>query len=982
MTESTQDSQDRLYNLLPAIYRIRDANDGGQSLRALMAVLESEFTRLEQDIDGLYDDWFIETCAEWVVPYIGDLLCVRNLHSGENSGGAFSRRAYVANTLSYRRRKGTAPVLEQLAHDVTGWPAHAVEFFERLITTQHLNHVRLQSLATVDLCNANQLELLGGPFETATHTAEVRRIASNRGKYNIPNIGLFLWRLQSYFMLQSTPRKISDGRYTFSPMGNKIPLFNRPQTETEITHLAEEINVPGLLRRRALYDELEALRQMLETGSGNPPERYFGQQPVIQIFFNDDETGLQPEEIVICDLSGWNAAGWQPADSQTFTKPDATTFATQVAVDPALGRLALLNGITSPDKVRVSYAYGFSGDIGSGPYNRRQTLTTAADAETWTKKVGKDDPDADFNTLADALSSWTAWAAEDSKHTDAIITIIDNGTYQEQLSIAMDNPLNLTIQADEGKCPTLRLINGSQDMADLIIDSGDPVAGAKLTLNGLWIEGGISVEKESGLQKLSIIHCTLVPGRGLTADNKPRQPTAPSITVSPQSNDDLQVEIQYSITGPLDMPDEITGLTVQDSIVQAEHTSQSLSTKNLPALVSGSLSSFQKPSAAKPAVQVQIGGEGPYTATFKEKPDNLSQARDSLQIAIRAAHKSPAFARAQVITANKRLVILPGIPATVKITSTSSDIETGSELKLCDGSEHLVQALLSSQVEASFMLSSTEPKLTVTMNDKGPFTITLDPSTSSLAAARDQLYAAIRAADADDNAFKDALVSNLDDKLVVLPGMPDTSVIFGPADDDPTTFLELGLGDIPPAIGTGDGQPGPKTSLERSTIFGSTYVRELTLASETIFTWPVIAQRRQVGCTRFCFLPDGSRVPRRYRCQPDLALADYAQKAGKSSADLLSIEQQMAVIDQVTPIFTSKRYGDPEYGQLSPICAGEIATGAEDGSEMGVFCQLKQPQRKANLVATLEEYLRFGLEAGIFDVILKRNEEQGENNEG
>ena len=85
MTESTQDSQDRLYNLLPAIYRIRDANDGGQSLRALMAVLESEFTRLEQDIDGLYDDWFIETCAEWVVPYIGDLLCVRNLHSGKTA---------------------------------------------------------------------------------------------------------------------------------------------------------------------------------------------------------------------------------------------------------------------------------------------------------------------------------------------------------------------------------------------------------------------------------------------------------------------------------------------------------------------------------------------------------------------------------------------------------------------------------------------------------------------------------------------------------------------------------------------------------------------------------------------------------------------------------------------------------------------------------------------------------------------------------
>jgi len=29
---------------------------------------------LEQDMEDLYDNWFIETCDAWVVPYIGDLL--------------------------------------------------------------------------------------------------------------------------------------------------------------------------------------------------------------------------------------------------------------------------------------------------------------------------------------------------------------------------------------------------------------------------------------------------------------------------------------------------------------------------------------------------------------------------------------------------------------------------------------------------------------------------------------------------------------------------------------------------------------------------------------------------------------------------------------------------------------------------------------------------------------------------------------------
>jgi hypothetical protein len=39
--------------------------------------------------------------------------------------------------------------------------------------------------------------------------------------------------------------------------------------------------------------------------------------------------------------------------------------------------------------------------------------------------------------------------------------------------------------------------------------------------------------------------------------------------------------------------------------------------------------------------------------------------------------------------------------------------------------------------------------------------------------------------------------------------------------------------------------------------------------------------------------------------------------------------------------------------------------GAEDGAEMGVFNQLRQPQRVANLRQALEEYLRVGLEAGV-----------------
>ena len=68
----------------------------------------------------------------------------------------------------------------------------------------------------------------------------------------------------------------------------------------------------------------------------------------------------------------------------------------------------------------------------------------------------------------------------------------------------------------------------------------------------------------------------------------------------------------------------------------------------------------------------------------------------------------------------------------------------------------------------------------------------------------------------------------------------------------------------------------------------------------------------------------------------------------------------------VIPVFTSLTCGAAGYGQLAPQTAGEIRLGADDGAEMGAFHDLFQPQRLAGLRASLNEYLRFGFEAGIF----------------
>jgi hypothetical protein len=135
---------------------------------------------------------------------------------------------------------------------------------------------------------------------------------------------------------------------------------------------------------------------------------------------------------------------------------------------------------------------------------------------------------------------------------------------------------------------------------------------------------------------------------------------------------------------------------------------------------------------------------------------------------------------------------------------------------------------------------------------------------------------------------------------------------------------------------------GP-AEIDSCTIFGTSTLRTLE-ASNSIFTGNVTVARRQAGCVRFCYLPLGSRAPRRYRCQPKDALA----------------------AKRVFPAFSSATYGEPDYAQLAVGCPEEILTGADDEGELGAWHFLQTTQRLANLRASLDEFLRFGLEAGVF----------------
>jgi hypothetical protein len=493
-------------------------------LANLLGVLAEQVAVLEEDVEQLHDDQFIETCADWVAPYIGDLVGYRVLHGVTPK--IASPRAEVAHTIAYRRRKGTVIVLEQLARDVTGWKATAVEFFQHLVMTQYMNHLRPHCVAAPDLRKWEPLARLGSAFDSIMHTVDVRRIASGRGRFNIPNVGVFLWRIDAFPLSASPAVAVDARRWRFHPLGIDQPLYTRPRTIAAFAELATPLHVPEPIRRRVLDARLDdyytaaddALRSLRvhENSSGS-----FAPVPAASIR--------------VCNLDD-DGATWahMPADSK-------------FVVDPLLGRLALPSGLPAGTKVRVDFNYGFSGEMGGGEYDRSAVV---ADPEPPPNLLRVPD---DFAQIQAALN---ALGAE-----GGVVLITDSGRYEETLSINAPAAKRVELRADNHCRPTI-VLGGEFAL------SGD--AGSEIRLNGLLIAGAplhVSSAAGNAVARLRIIHCTLVPGWTLAADSTPQHanPNEPSLTVD---IDPTIVTIERSITGGLRI-DPGASAAATDSIIDA-----------------------------------------------------------------------------------------------------------------------------------------------------------------------------------------------------------------------------------------------------------------------------------------------------------------------------------------------------------------------------------------------------------------------------
>ena len=375
--------------------------------------------------------------------------------------------------------------------------------------------------------------MIGPPFDRSAHTVDLRHIDSKRGYYNIPNIGIFLWRLQAYPVVNAPAFSLGDGKYTFSQLGYDLPIYNNPETDTSIDHITTELNVPTRIRRIALKKYLK----IYETESNN-----FAYKKSIKIVKsvlveNGDqeqiiEVQIPPDSIAVCNLSKWHH---RPPKEK------------KVGIDPEFGRIIFPESESEKIvDVHVSYYYGFSGDIGGGFYDRKESgekeaiLLMSEELQqdlVHHYKISKKNPKRFHISLSKALEKWTE---EFHDKRDVIFEIIDseiytdfdaNGNNVTPIEIEIPENITVVIRSQNLQRPifwlnkpiTVKGKKGSKIIFDgiLFVTADDSPGSSEIQL----YDNNNTILKiaKGDLSKLIINHCTFVPGRTILENGRIKQ---------------------------------------------------------------------------------------------------------------------------------------------------------------------------------------------------------------------------------------------------------------------------------------------------------------------------------------------------------------------------------------------------------------------------------------------------------------------------
>jgi hypothetical protein len=544
---------DRIYRLLPGVIRLRD-DEQGYPLRDLLRVVGEQADLLEDDIRRLYDNLFIETCEQWVVPYIGDLLGYRPLHllapacddSGARRSALLIPRRDVADTLALRRRKGTLALLEDLAAAVAGWPARVEES-----GTKVLVHV---------------------------------------------------WRLRSYPLTRVRPFYLPrrTNCYTFSVLGNDAPLYTQAEPEAQAFALAQPHNIPQPLTIELLRDQtasfygegkslclyengrpIDASRIVAQDLSNWEPEVFEGKVAVDPLRgrfmvperyrprgltasyhygFSDDIGGGEyprPRSSNTVGISLFRSGhlrgrGVPLLDLLRDDNSVFTVYLRELFDADLLARLAGADDAAAIDRQlcaelnRIMQAY----DLSAGPIealsidDETARLINSAPRGPRLIRLNRLLLEAAFPTAiarSFALVSVTAEADRQVIMTSVrvlqeserpplhmVVELADSGLYVEPVVITLPAYHTLELRAADGCRPTIVLPERSADIDDMVITCG---AGSSLVLDGLMVSRH-AVRIVGDPAEVIVRHCTLVPGWELDEACEPCCGEEPSLVLS------------------------------------------------------------------------------------------------------------------------------------------------------------------------------------------------------------------------------------------------------------------------------------------------------------------------------------------------------------------------------------------------------------------------------------------------------------------
>jgi len=557
-----------LFERLPEIYRIRDAEQSPpDQLRAYLAAVEYAFGSLHENIAQLYEDLFIDTCDDWVIPYLADLLGTSHL-----KGEARTLRADVADTIALRRRKGTLGAIERLAVNLTGWACRGVELRENLAWSQHLNHQRpdaggappygAASLTRFDvprggtapLRDPAALALLGTPFDTFAYTADVKPALDDTRHINLPNLAVFLWRLAAYRLQPGLPlaKGVTDLgpqpaglarfalRFDLHPLDLPVRLFNTSRPGFRRAETSGGIVAP-LTAADAVPGPMLDARLTSDSPAGHP-EAY-----VAVDFFNElasPPTGfdlgdvglhlflpqsLEPLLIPPPPQTEWrwifrgdNLCAWETGLRRPLRSGE-------IVIDPDIGRVligmdseAQRDLLITPDGggfasgLYASYTYGAVGPVGAHPVTR---VFPASITPVELRTVG---------AVTGGVSLQTALDGLDGATQPVVIEIHDSLVHRIDLAALAGTAIDGGISLRLAQSLTIRAVGDHRPIILLAQPLAlRPVSAAAATtqtpavrLEGLYLAPdeaapfpvGSALIGRAAVARLEIIACTVAPG--------------------------------------------------------------------------------------------------------------------------------------------------------------------------------------------------------------------------------------------------------------------------------------------------------------------------------------------------------------------------------------------------------------------------------------------------------------------------------------